>query len=89
MCYIASSILDAMDPSVKPCDDFYRFACGKFIKETVIPDDKSKVDVFDNINDKIQQQLRISIQSELNDKSPRTFKLLQSFYNTCMNTSMQ
>ncbi|XP_058798010.1 neprilysin-2-like [Phymastichus coffea] len=85
--HTASLILDSMDPSVDPCSDFYRFACGKFIKESVIPDDKSKMDTFDKINDQIQQQLRISIEDDLRNDSPRAFKLLQSYYNTCMNTT--
>ena len=31
-------MLAAMDLGVKPCDDFYEFACGTFLKEAVIPD---------------------------------------------------
>ena len=29
-----------VDPSVKPCEDFYAYACGGWIKNTVIPPDK-------------------------------------------------
>ncbi|MFY9718697.1 MAG: hypothetical protein WAK16_03550, partial [Candidatus Cybelea sp.] len=33
--------LAAIDRSCKPCDDFYRFANGNWIKSTQIPADKS------------------------------------------------
>ncbi|KAJ8683696.1 hypothetical protein QAD02_019488 [Eretmocerus hayati] len=86
--HAAAGILDAMDTNVKPCDDFYRFACGRFIKETVIPDEKSKVDTFSKINDKLQVQLKISLQQDINEKKdPRTFQLLKTYFKTCMNTT--
>src|SRR5258708_2572833 len=33
---------EAMDKTVKPCDDFYHFACGGWIKSNEIPKDKSR-----------------------------------------------
>ena len=77
-----------MDRSVDPCENFYQFACGTYVKEAVIPDDKSSIDPLSYINDKLQQQIRSSLESEISDKDIRPFRLLHSYYNVCMNSSM-
>ena len=40
-----------IDRSVKPGDDFYRFANGDWIKRTEIPPDRAAVDVFTKLAD--------------------------------------
>ena len=35
----AKELLKTMDKTVDPCQDFYLYACGNFIKNTKIPDD--------------------------------------------------
>ena len=40
--YTAARLLKNMDSEVEPCDDFYDFACGGFLKSTIIPDDKTR-----------------------------------------------
>ena len=32
---------DAIDRAVAPCDDFYAFACGSWMKKTPIPEDQA------------------------------------------------
>ena len=34
---LSSQILSAMDQSVDPCDDFYAFACSRFVEEAISP----------------------------------------------------
>ena len=53
----AADILDKLDVSVEPCEDFYQFACGSYIEQTVIPDDHTKVSSFSTINDKLNEQV--------------------------------
>lgn len=76
-----------MDSKVDPCDDFYDFACGAFVKETLIPDDKTSVNGFNVIHDKLQEQLRVTIESPTAEDDPRPYKLVKSLYKACMNKS--
>lgn len=35
-----------MDRSVSPCDDFYSFSCGGWLKENPIPEDSSSYGIY-------------------------------------------
>ncbi|XP_058790778.1 neprilysin-2-like [Phymastichus coffea] len=80
----ASLILKNIDSNAVPCDNFYQFACGKFLKESVIPESKHSVSSFTQADEKLWQQLRTSLERKMDQKAPRTFRVLQSFYNTCL-----
>ena len=83
----ASKILNNLDPSVEPCDDFYKFACGSFIKTTTIPDDKTSVNTFSIIDDELSKQVRSRIEEPLQLNEPKSFRLVKTLYKTCMNKS--
>lgn len=85
--HIASKVLKDINPKVEPCDDFYEFACGNFIKNTNIPDDKSSVTTFSVISDQLQEQLRTMIEEEIQPKEPKPFVLAKKLYKACMNKS--
>ncbi|XP_058790780.1 neprilysin-2-like [Phymastichus coffea] len=80
----ASVILKNMDTTVEPCENFYQFACGKFSKESVIPKSESSVSLFSRTDKILMKQLRTSLERKMKKNAPRTFKVLQSFYNTCI-----
>ena len=50
----ASRVLEGIDQSVNPCDDFYMYACGNWKKTHVIPEDKSSLSVFGVLRDQVQ-----------------------------------
>ncbi|XP_058790781.1 neprilysin-2-like [Phymastichus coffea] len=80
----ASMIWKNMDITVEPCENFYRFACGKFLKESVIPKHESSVSLFSRTDKILMKQLRTSLERKMKKNAPRTFKVLQSFYKTCL-----
>jgi putative endopeptidase len=54
--------LSAMDATVRPQNDFFRYVNGTWIKDFKIPADKSGYGVFDTLFDKSQEQIRTIIE---------------------------
>ncbi|KAL0605194.1 Endothelin-converting enzyme 1 [Plecturocebus cupreus] len=46
---VTSSILSSMDPTVDPCQDFFSYACGGWIKANPVPDGHSRWGTFSNL----------------------------------------
>lgn len=85
--HTASTVLSKIKPEVEPCDNFYEFACGAYIEEENIPDDKVSVSTFSVISDKLQEQLKEIITADRPDSEPKHFRLPNLLYRACMNKS--
>jgi predicted metalloendopeptidase len=55
--------ISAIDPSVRPQQDFWQYANGKWLAATPIPADRAGWDTFSEVREKTQAQLRSAIES--------------------------
>ena len=46
----ASRLIQSIDPQINPCENFYSFACGGFIDNTNIPQDKHGVSTMSQMS---------------------------------------
>ena len=53
----ADDMLGRMDQSVDPCDDFFKFACGGYVKKSTIPDHMGKKGMFSDLSEELQKQV--------------------------------
>ena len=65
--------ISTRDPSVRPGDDFQRYAKGKWLDTHEIPADKSQNGVGSELNDRNQEQLRAIIMSAPKDSQLGAF----------------
>ena len=78
----------ALDKSIDPCDDFYRFACGGWQKATPIPDDRPEwTRSFSVIAERNELALKEMMQDDAEGKTDPADPYAQKvgdFYATCM-----
>lgn len=76
----ALSLIEAMDLDVDPCQDFFQFACGGWIKKNPIPQSKSRWTQIDVLRDRLVNDLKsksdsFPVQVGLNTKLSNQLKL--------------
>ncbi|XP_017847714.1 neprilysin-2 isoform X2 [Drosophila busckii] len=86
--HTASTVLSKINSEVEPCDNFYEFACGSYVEQENIPDDKVSISTFSVISDKLQEQLKDIITADRPDTEPKHFQLPNLLYRACMNKTL-
>merc|ERR1711971_92082 len=80
----ASELINSMDQTADPCTDFYQFACGGFVAETVIPDHQTTKGAFSIVRDKLNERLRKIFEAKSLATEPKVYEQVRNLYQTCM-----
>lgn len=81
--------LSAMDPATLACDNFYRYACGNWLKNNPIPPDRSRWGRFNELEERNLAILRDILEKSSKDNPGRTpiEQKIGDYYASCMDES--
>ena len=85
---VSGIVMDNLDTTANPVDDFYQFACGGWVKNHPLPAEYSRYGSFDQLGENTEKQLNkliTDIAQQSNDKGSIAQKI-GDFYNTGMDT---
>nr|XP_020031435.1 endothelin-converting enzyme 2 isoform X3 [Castor canadensis] len=81
---VAGKILESLDRGVSPCEDFYQFSCGGWIRRNPLPDGRSRWNTFNSLWDQNQAILKHLLENTTFNSSSEAERKTQRFYMSCL-----
>uniref|UniRef100_A0A8C5BIF0 Neprilysin n=1 Tax=Gadus morhua TaxID=8049 RepID=A0A8C5BIF0_GADMO len=75
-----------MDASVDPCEDFYQYSCGGWLKKNIIPETSSRYSTFDILRDDLEVVLKGVLERTVEGEAMALTKA-KTLYKSCTNES--
>lgn len=85
------TLYESINFTINPCDDFFEFACGNWIAQHPIPDEKRRIGTFNMLDDTLTENMKQILEggnSVSNPSVANSVKFALDMYQECMDRGM-
>uniref|UniRef100_A0A8D8LU72 Endothelin-converting enzyme 1 n=1 Tax=Cacopsylla melanoneura TaxID=428564 RepID=A0A8D8LU72_9HEMI len=83
----AATILASVDTRVDPCEDFYQFTCGSWIKHNPIPDAKASWSMFNILDLQNNFIVKNALEKPITSMKSKAEQKAKTYYMSCMDAN--
>ncbi|XP_042886214.1 endothelin-converting enzyme homolog isoform X2 [Penaeus japonicus] len=83
----AGDILDGLDESADPCEDFVRFACGGWLREHPIPSLEYRWGLFDTLEERTVYDIKGLLEKEYEENEAFPVRAAKIAFKACVNNT--
>lgn len=76
-----------MDLSVDPCDDFYQFTCGNFIKDSI--HNKNIINQFEFVMASAKNKIKMILNERIQPDEQKPFRMVKLLFRSCMDIGIK
>ncbi|CAG7836817.1 unnamed protein product [Allacma fusca] len=80
----AERVMNSMDSTQNPCEDFFAFSCGGWMAKNPIPESSTNWDQFDVLREKMNREIKSLLETEPIPTDPQPVLLAQKLYTMCL-----
>ncbi|XP_008424089.1 neprilysin-like isoform X2 [Poecilia reticulata] len=83
----ASRLIRNMDASVDPCDNFYQYSCGGWMKKNIIPETHTKYGLYNILKAELEVVLKSVLEKKVESEAAALTKA-KTLYKSCTNQTL-
>ncbi|XP_052765248.1 neprilysin-1-like [Mya arenaria] len=84
----AARVLDSLDSAVDPCENFYQYSCGGFLRSHVIPEDRANIDNWGILRDNVEYISKYLLEQPVTRPNATAIQKAKDLYQSCVDTDL-
>ncbi|XP_012945909.1 membrane metallo-endopeptidase-like 1 [Aplysia californica] len=80
----AARIMNNIDASVHPCDNFYDFACGGWVKKHELTEDRPRISVLSEYVEEVDEEVQRILEEPPSDDDLKSVRSAKNLFQSCL-----